>query len=260
MEADAAVKFALLESKTSQIDLSGSLNFADICNGLFVSPATRNTLGLSDATPAGQIPRWAAASALRVIQVARVGATCQMLGLSSMKLMPGAAQVAQVAFSAMIGGVLANDAASYALTGQFEIVAEDAFSNPDVWKAILRFRATSAGSNLRDHVNRYLLANQGAEIVAAIDASLHQALPRKLLTEARRAMSALLLASNAEFGVTLGIWSDVCERWNGPAAWRARTRARLANYLREQKLGPYDLCPCGSYEKVKYCCQPALEQ
>jgi hypothetical protein len=260
MEADAAAKFALLESKTSPIDLSGTLNFADVCNGLFVSPKTRSTLGLSDATPAGQIPRWAAASALRLIHIARVGATCQMLGLSSMKLMPGAAQVAQVAFSAIAGGILANDAASYALTGQFEVVPEDAFSNPDVWKAILAFRETSAGSNLRDYVNKYLLANQGAEIVAAIDASLHQALPPRMLTDARRAMSALLLASNAELGVTPGIWSDVYERWNGPVAWRSRVRARLANYLRERKLGPYDLCPCGSYEKVKYCCQAALEQ
>ena len=101
-----------------------------------------------------------------------------------MKLMPGAAQVAQVAFSAIAGGILANDAASYALTGQFEVVPEDAFSNPDVWKAILAFRETSAGSNLRDYVNKYLLANQGAEIVAAIDASLHQALPPRMLTDA----------------------------------------------------------------------------
>jgi hypothetical protein len=259
-EADAASKFALLERKVSQIDLSGSLNFADVCNGLFVSPATRSILGLSEATPAGQIPRWAAALAMRLVQIARVGATCQMLGLSSMKLMPGAAQIAQVAFSAIAGGILADEAASYALAGEFGVVPEDAISNPDVWKAILAFRDTSVGSRLRDNVTKYLLANQGAEIVAAIDTSLHQALPHKLLQEARSAMSALLLTSNIKLGVTPGIWNDANPLWNGPAAWRSRAQARLANYLRDHKLGPYDLCPCGSCEKVKYCCRAALEQ
>ena len=259
-EADAALKFALLESKTSQIDLSGALNFADVCNGLFVSPATRSTLGLSEATPAGQIPRWAGAPAMRLVHIARVGATCQMLGLSSMKLMPGAAQIAQVAFSAIAGGILADEAASYVLAGEFGVVPEDAISNPSVWRAILAFRDTSVGSKLRDDVTRCLLANQGAEIVAAIDTSLHQALPPRLLKEARSAMSALLLASRIKLGVTPGIWSDASLRWNGPAAWRSRAQARLANYLRDHKLGPYDPCPCGSFEKVKYCCQAALEQ
>src|SRR5262249_2235691 len=130
-EADASAKFALLESQTKRIDLSGNLNFADICNGLFVSPATRNILGLSEATPAGQLPRWAAAPALRVVHVARVGATCQMLGLSSMKLMAGAAKVAEVAFSAIAGGVLANEATSYTLTGEFGIIAEGAVAKPE---------------------------------------------------------------------------------------------------------------------------------
>jgi SIR2-like domain len=259
-EADAAIKFALLEAKTSQIDLSGSLNFADVCNGLFVSPATRNMLGLSEGTPAGQIPRWAAGPAMRLVEIARVGATCQMLGLSSMKVMPGAAQIAQVAFSAIAGGILANEAASYALTGQFGVIPEDAISKPEVWTAILRFRNTSVGSSLREYVNRYLLADQGAEIVAAIDASLCQALPPRLLTEARSAMSALLVASRTHVAVPPGIWSDSYHLWNGSVAWRSRARTRLANYLREHNLGPYDICPCGSYEKVKYCCQAALAQ
>jgi hypothetical protein len=257
-ESDAAARFALLESKTIRQDLSGSLNFANVCNGLFVSPTVRAALGISEATPVGLIPRWVAAPAMRVVQIARVGATCQALGVSSMKLMPGAAQVAQVAFATIAGGVVANEAASYVLTGQFEVVPEDAISNPDVWRAILKFRDSSAGSGLRDCVNACLLANQGAEIVAAIDASLKRALPRKVLTEARRAMSALLLASNSKLGITPGVWSDAHDLWNGPAAWRSMTRTRLEGYLRERRLGPYDLCPCGSCEKIKYCCQAVL--
>jgi hypothetical protein len=259
-EADAADRFALLERQTRRIDLSGGLNFADVCNGLFVSPATRSILGLSEGTPAGQLPRWAAGPAMRLVQIARVGATCQMLGLSSMKIMAGAAKVAQVAFSAVAGGSLANDAATYALTGQFGVIPEGDFANPDVWRAVLEFRDANAGSRLRAYVHKYLQANQGAEIVAAINASLRQALPPNLLTDARQAMCALLLASNTTIGVTPGVWSDADLLWDGPRVWRLRARAPFDAYLREQKLGHYDLCPCGSYEKIKYCCQAALAQ
>jgi len=257
-EADAADRFALLESKTTHLDLSGGLNFANVCNGLFVSPTVRAALGMSEATPAGHIPRWVAPPAMRVVQIARVGAACQALGASSMKLMPGVAQIAQAAFATIAGGIVANEAASYILTGQFEVVPEEAISSPNVWRTILKFRDTDAGSGLRGCVNACLLANQGAEIVAAIDASLKRALPARILTEARRAMSALLLASNNKLGVTPGIWSDAYGLWNGPAAWRSMTRTRLESYLRELRMGPYDLCPCGSYEKVKYCCQAEL--
>jgi hypothetical protein len=34
--------FELLESKVKRVDLSGTLNFADVCNGLLISPITRN--------------------------------------------------------------------------------------------------------------------------------------------------------------------------------------------------------------------------
>ncbi len=162
-EAEAAAQFELLERQTRRIDLSGNLNFADVCNGLFVSPATRSILGLSEGTPAGQLPRWAAGPAMRLVQVARVGATCQMMGLISMKIMAGAAKVAQVAFSALAGGPLANDAATYSLTGQFGVIPDSVFANAEVWWAVLEFRDTNAGAQLRGYVKKYLQANQGAE-------------------------------------------------------------------------------------------------
>jgi hypothetical protein len=82
----------------------------------------------------GHIPRWAAAPAIRLTLIARAGATCQMLGISSMKLMAGASQLAQVAFSAIAGGVMAQDVAAYALTGQFDVIPDSALvGNPARW-------------------------------------------------------------------------------------------------------------------------------
>jgi len=257
----AGAQFDLLAGKVKLVDLSGTLNFADVCNGLLVSPLTRSTLGLSEATPLGQIPRWTAGPALRLAQIARVGAACQMLGLSSMKLMTGASQVAQVAFSAVAGGVMAQEVAAYTLTGQFGVIPEGALGgDPQVWNSILAFRDSNEGTNLRSCVLKYLEANQGAEIVASVDASLRQALPYRLIDAARQRMSALLLARPGGLGVTPGIWSDASRLWNGPSAWRSRSQILLDSYLREHRLGPYELCPCGSCEKVRFCCQAALEQ
>jgi hypothetical protein len=178
-----------------------------------------------------------------------------------MKLMAGASQVAQVAFSAIAGGVLAQDVAAYTLTGRFGVIPDSALAgNPQIWATIIVFRGSSEGTNLRSYVLKYLEANQGAEIVASIDAGLRQALPFNLLNEARQRMSALLLATPSRLNITPGIWSDASRLWNGPAAWRLKSRMRLEDYLREHRLGIYDLCPCGSYEKVKFCCQAALEQ
>jgi hypothetical protein len=257
----AGSRLELLESKVKRVDLSGTLNFGDVCNGLLISPITRNTLGLREATPVGHIPRWAAAPAIRLTLIARAGATCQMLGIPSMKLMAGASQVAQVAFSAIAGGVLAQDVAAYTLTGEFGVIPDSALSgNPAIWASIMAFRDSSEGTNLRSYVLKYLEANQGAELEASINASLRQALPYSLLAEARRRMSALLLATPSRLNITPGIWIDASRSWNGPAAWRLKSRTGIEAYLREHRLGPYDLCPCGSYEKVKFCCRAALEQ
>jgi hypothetical protein len=84
-----------------------------------------------------------------------------------MKLMTGASQVAQVAFSAVAGGVLAQEAAAYTLSGQFGVIPEDAFAgDPQIWNSILAFRDSNEGTNLRSWVLKYLEANQGAEIAA----------------------------------------------------------------------------------------------
>jgi hypothetical protein len=141
------------------------------------------------------------------------------------------------------------------------VIPERAFTdNPEIWAAIQAFRGSNEGTNLRSYIIKYLEANQGAEIVAAIDASLRQSLPYKLLGEARQRMSSLLLATTHKLSVTPGIWSDSFRLWNGPEAWRLRSKIRFESYRREHGLGAYDLCPCGSFEQVKFCCQIALER
>ena len=259
-ELEYAQLMSAVERQIHLVDLSKSeKNFGNLCAGLFISPSTRVMLGISEATPAGTIPRWVAGPALRIAQIARVGATCQQLGFASMKLMSGAAPIAQAAFSAISGGVLAGHVASYALTGEFSAIPEDAFHKvPEVWDSIIRFRDLNEGVALRSSVMRYLESNAGAEIAVALDAGLRASLPVRVLEQSRTAMSALLTADRITLPTT-AIWSDRSRLWDGQGAWRKATGERFGVYLKEKNLGPYDLCPCGSFEKVKHCCRAALE-
>ncbi len=258
-DSEAKALIERIERKVTSIDLSGSLNFADICNGLFISPTTRAMLGIGEATPAGNIPRWVAHEALRIVQIARVGATCQNLALGSMKLMPGTAKFAESAFAAMASGVLASDPGSYVMSGEFGILNETAFrAQPSLWDSIICFRAGNVGTRFRHEILKRLMNNEGAEIVPSIDASLHQALPAGILNEARREMSALLLA-NGNRQVVPAIWSDSRMLQEGPLMWRRKSRERLISFLAKAGLGQYDPCPCGSFENVKFCCLAALD-
>lgn len=258
-EAEASALMRRIETSVTSVDLSGALNFADICNGLFVSPSLRTLLGIGEATPVGNIPRWVAHEALRIVQIARAGAACKNLGLGSMKIMPGTARFAQTAFAVMAGGPLASEAAEYVLTGEFGILAERAFNaQPTLWDSIISFRQGNVGTRFRQELLRLLMKNEGAEIVPSIDASLRQALPAAILNEARKAMSALLLA-NGRRPVVQAIWSDSRILEEGPSMWRKKSRQRLAAFLQDSGLGDYDDCPCGSYEKVKFCCLAALD-
>ena len=258
-EAEAAALSSRIEQKVIRVDLSGGLNFADVCNGLFVSPATRAILGIGEGTPAGRIPRWAAHPALRVVQIARIGATCQKLGLGSMKLMTGAAKAAEIAFSAIAQGVLSAEPGSYTLSGKFGIIGEEEFrAQPGIWDSILRFREGAAGVDLRREVLRRLANNEGAEIVPAINSSLNEMIGTAVLARARTEMSGLLVANGVN-RVVPAVWSDSAFLQNGPEIWRRRTKQRFTAYLAEHGIGAYDLCPCGSFEKVKFCCMASLE-
>lgn len=256
-ESKYSLLMSSVEEQIHRVELSGSgRNFADVCNGLFISPLTRSLLGMSDATPAGSIPRWIAFPALRVLQIARVGASCQLLGFASMKLMAAGAPFAEAAFSAISMGVFAKEAASYVLARTFNTIPEGSFQ-PNVWESITRFRNVNDGVVLRSNVMKYLESNAGAEIAAALDGGLRSTIPSNVLERSAQAMSALLTAESALFP-TNAIWSDASRLQDGPALWRKGSRARLTAYLREKQLGPYDLCPCGSHDKVKHCCHAAL--
>lgn len=257
-ETQGKALIAKLEKRTVVVDLAGGRNFADVCNGLFVSPATRKLLGISEFTPPGRIPRWLAHPVLRVVQVARMGATCQRHGFASMKVMTGATKIATVAMSALAGGVLDSAPAGYVITGEYGIVPQSEFSaQPGLWDSVIQFRDSNAGLTLRQEILRRLMKNEGAEITPSVNASLRSAIPQAVLNRARKEMSTLLVANGVR--AVAAMWSDSILLEGGLDVWRKITKQRLKSFLAAQRLTLYDQCPCGSCEKVKFCCLQALE-
>jgi hypothetical protein len=247
-----------LEERAISINLSGTRDFANVCSGLFSSPATRRTLGMSDGTPVGHIPRWLAHPALRLVQIARIGATCQRLAFGSMKLMTGAAKLAEVAFSAVASGVLASEAANYTLTGQFSMIQQSAFlAEPRLWDSVLRFRGTNSGVAFRSEIFKRLLRNDAAEIVPALDSSLKQLLPTHILEASRKEMSALLVSTSGR-AVVPAVWNDALLLQEGPEAWRRASKQRLLDFMAAHQINDYHDCPCGSHERLKFCCLAEL--
>ena len=41
--------------------------------------------------------------------------------------------------------------------------------------------------------------------------------------------------------------------------WRKGSHHEFNTYCLQNHIGPYDLCPCGSGDKVRFCCEMALK-
>lgn len=228
------------------------------CAGVLISPIIRKLIGLSDGTPVGNIPRWLAGPVLRIAQLLRIGSTCQSMDAASMKLMPGTARIAAIAFGAAAQGAMAAQSASYILGRNTNPIDGSFFAqNPSVWQAISKFRELETAARLRKEVLRLINYDLGAEIPAAIDAGLRQALPVSVTSsEASRDMAALLTSHGVRIPPL--VWSSANMLERGPAIWRQHSLSRLKVYLKDQRLGDYDPCPCGSGDKVRFCCLDSL--
>lgn len=259
-ENEAEDLFQFLESTifdVSKPKLSESL--PEKTHGALMHPSIRRMLGVSMGTPRNVIPRWLAFPILRLAQVIRCGFICQHIKANATRMIFGSEKLASVAFSSTTGKEWADDAASYVLTGKFNsdigsIIARE----PSLLLNILRFRDSSAAEGFRREVALRLAADDGGQIITAINAGLHEALPTYVLQQARDQLSGLFMPRNPPSVLTPAVWGDLRNSDESIAGWRRRSRIILETELKRQKLGPYDNCLCGSGEKLKFCCQAAL--
>ncbi len=197
-EHEADRLFQLLESTVfdvSEAKLSDSL--AGKTRGALMNPSIRRMLGVSLGTPRNIIPRWVSFPILRLAKVISCGIICQDIQASSTRMIFGSEKLADVAFSASEGKEWDDSAASYVLTGHFNSdVGEFILKEPTILLDILRFRESSAGESLRCEVAQCLAADDGSQVVTAINAGLRQAIPTTVLEQARDQFSGLFIPRN----------------------------------------------------------------
>ncbi|MGH9776429.1 MAG: SIR2 family NAD-dependent protein deacylase [Candidatus Acidiferrales bacterium] len=261
-EAEAEALLETLENRTEFIDSTKQEPNLEMSKSLLLLPQIKEQLGLSDGTPLESIPRWMAFSILRVVNIVKVASTCQALGIASTKLLFGCAGLAAPALSAASSDCWADDEASYVLTGRYHTdLGKFVLQDPSILRAVLAFRETQPGVTMRTDLLRLLAFNPGSELVVCIGGGLRSTIPPRILQEARDAMSGLLLAhSLANSKPTPAVWTDMNYSEAALARWRRRSAEEFHAYCEAASITQYDLCPCGSGEKRRFCCEEALRK
>lgn len=129
---------------------------------------------------------------------------------------------------------------------------------PDAIKGVLAFRRTPGGDRFRAEVRELLAINEAGELSLAINSGLRQAIAPSILEQARDQLSGLFVPRQQEAKIMPAVFGDLRNGDARIARWRARSREMLKTACAELKLQPYDACPCGSGEKLKFCCFEAL--
>jgi hypothetical protein len=260
-ESEAEDLFHLLESSTIDMtSVPSSAGLPQMTRSALINPSIRNLLGVSAGTPLNAVPRWTMFPILRLAGVVRGGLVCQHIRATATRMIWGSEKLASVTFSAISSSNWADDAASYVLTGRFNsnlgaIVATDL----SLLGGILAFRDSASGVAFRREIAERLATNEGGHIVSAINAGLHQALPVSVLQQARDQLSGLFLRNDTGPRLAPAVWGDLRNAEARIASWRARSRSILEAECAKRRIGPYDACPCGSGDRLKFCCAAALK-
>ena len=255
---------ALLASLAEQTEELGTRQYASVIertNGLLLLPQIRKMLGRGGGTPINSLPRWLVFPILRLARIVRVGVIADMLRLGSVKLLFGARELAGPAFSAIAGDLWADDMASYILTQRYNSdLGAIVMSDKSLLRQILHFRESQEGERLRREIFEKLAVPSGSDLTSSIDAGLRSSVPPTVLQKANDRMSALLTPQGHGVKITPAVWSDMPLSGDPLARWRRVSREAFKKHCSQFGIGIYDLCPCGSGEKRKFCCEEALSK
>ena len=257
----AEQKFCDLESKINALGAAQEDKVPGYVRGLLLRPSVRKLVGISEGTPVSSIARWQAFPVLRLANVVKLGILCNTLGVGSVKLHFGTSALAGPAFAAVNGHEWTDDAASYVIYGSFSAeLGSIAIADSGVLEAVFRFRDTQAGEQLRKEVLDNLSASAGAEVSVSVNNALRGAIPIRVLQAARDQFLKLLVRRQALPNPEPVLWQDTRYAESAILKWKIRSREMLDQYCKKYSIKPYDSCPCGSGEKLKFCCSAALHK
>lgn len=258
-EREAETLFEKLESAILVLDYSVTSGLLDLTKAALLHPHVRKNLGISDAFLPSNIPRWNVFPVLRLAHVVSVAQICAHLSIPAVKIGFGGETLAGISFSVAAAGDLVDDVASYVLSGHYDTDLGSFVENdPAILAGILKFRETSEGVLLRKEVAKLLDAHSGSEFVAAVNGGMKRNIPSRILEVARNQMSGVLVAETGKNVITPAVWNNLPASDSVLRLWRSRCAEQFSNYCQEGRIGRYDLCPCGSGEKRRFCCEVAL--
>jgi hypothetical protein len=256
-EAEAEKIFKRLEGAVADPTPEDPIVIPQIVRSLLIRPSVREMLGISGGVRVNSIPKWVMFPILRLAQVVRLGVVCRELGLASIKFEFGSDLLAGPAFSGSFGEQFVGQLASYVLAGDFSTdLGSFITQNPDVLTTLLSFRDSRPGQQLRQEVFAALHRSDGGEVAVAINAALREMIPLKVIEAARKHFVSLSLV---EGSMRLpAVWYDANYATTALQLWKNKAALELKRISRERGCGPYDLCLCGSGEKMRFCCAEAL--
>lgn len=259
-EKEVEKLFKIMEQRTTEIDSSTEPSFADLTGGLLLRPSIRKLLGFSGGSSFNSIPQWMHFPILRLANLLKIGNTCNLLGIASTKLEYGSSALAGPSFAAASGQFLPDQMAGYVLSGSLNTdVGRIVMEDPRILDAVLRFRNSQAGANLRADIMKCLAVNNGGDFVTAVNGAMHSTIPFDSLDEARGHISGLMMACGAaSHQVVPAVWNNPKYANEAIHLWKRRSYFILMEYCKNKKISDYDSCPCGSNEKLKFCCKEAL--
>lgn len=259
-EKDAEKLLQLLDSKIDAIGSLSESSISDLVNGILLRPSIRSQIGMSGGISGNSIPRWMMYPILRLAHVIRIGSTCQAFGIVSVKLEFGSTAIAGAAFAVAASANWSDEIASYVLSGRFDTdLGKYVIQHPEVLKTVMRFRESQAGEALRSEVLDQLSYGLGSDFVTSVNAGLRAVISKKVLQDARDQFAGLLITTDPSLKSTPAIWNNADYAEKALMLWRKRSARELNEYCENNRISDYDLCPCGSGEKLRFCCKEALK-
>ena len=226
---------------------------ADITRGLLVYPEIREMLAMSEGTSAGAVPPWLNYPILRLAEVAKIGLTAKALNIPSVKLLFGLSGLASPVFSTYSSDLWIDEVVGYIVAGDYDFQFGDVFiQNKDFINSILKFRDTNEGVSLRKEILERLQTSDGAEIPAAINGNLKSILNTSILKNAKSKLAGLMTLQGKNN--VNALWNNKAYDQDAMQRWRVRSKKMFEEYCATHNVSPYELCPCGSGDKVKFCC------
>jgi len=254
-EKEAEALFEKLSTFVVPLSEAQIADLPEMVRGGLLHPAVQDVLGISEAFLPTKIPRWNVFPALRLANLMFVGQVCQILNIPAVRVGFGGETLARASFSVPSAQDSAEEAANYVLGARFNTdLGEMVFQNPEVLNAILQFRDTQEGISLRDRIRRLLAVNEGSEFIASVNAGLTRNIPGKLLDKARDQLAGLLVPRGVARAPVGAVWNNVQNSDSSLSLWRQRSLSMLRQHCKTREIGPYDPCPCGSGESLRFCC------